>query len=129
MTDAVAAPPTADGAGTNMPLHGRVAAAVRWSVLNTVLIRIGNFATGIMLARYLLGPREWGLYAVGLVVLGVLLSANEMGVSLALVRWDGDVRRFAPTVLTLSAASSLLLYAGLFVSAPYVARALGSPDA
>jgi O-antigen/teichoic acid export membrane protein len=125
----MAATPVPEDVDGNALLHGRVAAAARWSVLNTVLIRLGTFATGIVLARYLLGPREWGLYAVGLVVLGVLLSANEMGVSLALVRWEDDVRRFAPTVLTLSTASSILLYVGLFGAAPYLARALGSADA
>jgi PST family polysaccharide transporter len=110
-------------------LAGRVASAARWSALNTVLLRLGNFAIGIVLARYFLGPREWGLYAVGLVVLMVLLSANEMGVSLAMVRWEGDARRFAPTVLTLSVASSVLLYAALYGCAPLLARALGSANA
>jgi O-antigen/teichoic acid export membrane protein len=118
--------------GRHRRVHGlaaRVAAATRWSLLNTVVIRLGNFAIGVILARYLLGPREWGLYAVGLLVLSVLLSANEMGVSLAVVRWDGDVRRFAPTVLTLSFASSAALYGMLFLAAPSVARLLGSTDA
>lgn len=107
----------------------RVAAATRWSLLNTVVIRLGTFATGVLLARYLLGPREWGLYGIGTLVLAVLLSANEMGVSLALVRWDRDVRSFAPTVMTLSTAASLLLYALLYLAAPGVARMLGSPEA
>jgi len=101
----------APGGGIERSLSSRVAAATRWSLLNTVVIRVGNFALGVVLARYFLGPGEWGLYAVGLLVLNVLLSANEMGVSLAVVRWEGDVRRFAPTVLTLSFANSLLLYA------------------
>ena len=119
----------APGGGIERSLSSRVAAATRWSLLNTVVIRVGNFALGVVLARYFLGPGEWGLYAVGLLVLNVLLSANEMGVSLAVVRWEGDVRRFAPTVLTLSFANSLLLYALLFVSAPAIAAALGSDDA
>jgi PST family polysaccharide transporter len=46
-----------------------------------------------------------------------------------MVRWEGDVRRFAPTVLTLSTLSSTLLYALLFAIAPQLARALGSADA
>ena len=110
-------------------LNGSVRKGVRWSFLNTVVMRLGNFLTGVVLARGLLGPREWGLYAIGLAALSVLLAANEMGVSLAIVRWEGDVRRFAPTVLTLSTASSTLLYALLFVAAPEAARLLGSSDA
>lgn len=110
-------------------LNQKVAAATRWSMINTIVRRVGTFATGVVLARLFFGPYEWGLYAVGLLVLAMLLSLNEMGVSLALVRWDGDIRRFAPTVLTLSTLSSSAFYLLLFVTAPTVARLLGSPEA
>ena len=110
-------------------LGDRLRSGVRWSLINTISIRIGTFLTGVVLARGLLGPRDWGLYAIGLTALAVLLSANELGVSLAIVRWDGDVKRFAPTVLTLSVASSTALYLLLFATAPAVARALGASDA
>jgi PST family polysaccharide transporter len=118
-----------DGDAQSGDLDVRVRRGIRWSFVNTAVIRIGNFLTGVVLARGLLGPRDWGLYAIGLAVLAVMLSANEMGVSLAMVRWEGDVRRFAPTVLTLSTLSSTLLYALLFAIAPQLARALGSADA
>lgn len=110
-------------------LGRKVGSAARWSLVNTVVMRLGNFATGIVLARFFLGPEAWGVYGIAQTVLLVLLSANELGVSLALVRWEGDPRRFAPTVLTLSAASSCLLYAALFAAAPAVAAVLGSPEA
>ncbi|MFD8410237.1 oligosaccharide flippase family protein [Streptomyces sp. NPDC059650] len=129
-------PATGTPAGTQAaqrpeaPSLGRkVGSAARWSLVNTVVMRLGNFATGIVLARYFLGPEAWGVYGIAQTVLLVLLSANELGVSLAIVRWEGDPRRFAPTVLTLSAASSCLLYAALFAAAPAVARVLGSPEA
>ncbi|MEU6864690.1 oligosaccharide flippase family protein [Streptomyces sp. NPDC046876] len=133
-------PATGTGAGTDTatpagdaspgPSLGRkVGSAARWSLVNTVVMRLGNFVTGIILARFFLGPEAWGVYGIAQTVLLVLLSANELGVSLALVRWEGDPRRFAPTVLTLSAASSCLLYAVLFAAAPAVARVLGSPEA
>ncbi|MFF9813111.1 oligosaccharide flippase family protein [Streptomyces sp. NPDC014006] len=122
---------TAEPSGTPAPasLGHQVRSAARWSLVNTVVMRLGNFATGILLARFALGPAEWGVYGIAQTVLLVLLSANELGVSLALVRWEGDPRRFAPTVLTLATASSGLLYAALFVAAPTVAVLLDSPDA
>jgi PST family polysaccharide transporter len=110
-------------------LGRKVRSAARWSLINTVVLRLGNFATGIVLARFALGPAAWGVYGVAQTVLLVLLSANELGVGLAIVRWEGDARRFAPTVLTLSTVSSGLLYAALFAAAPAVAGLLGSPDA
>ncbi|WP_246042589.1 MULTISPECIES: oligosaccharide flippase family protein [Streptomyces] len=123
-----AAPPQPPPAAA--PSLGRkVGAAARWSLVNTVVMRLGNFATGIILARWFLGPEAWGVYGLAQTVLLVLLSANELGVTLALVRWEGDPRRFAPTVLTLSTAASCALYAALFAAAPAVARVLGSPEA
>ncbi|MFE0578984.1 oligosaccharide flippase family protein [Streptomyces sp. NPDC058874] len=110
-------------------LGRKVGSAAKWSLINTVVMRLGNFATGVILARYFLGPEAWGVYGIAQTVLLVLLSANELGVSLAVIRWEGDPRRFAPTVVTLSAASSCLLYAVLFATAPAVADVLGSPEA
>lgn len=110
-------------------LGKKVYSAARWSLVNTVLMRIGNFATGIVLARFALGPAEWGVYGVAQTVLMVLLSANELGVGLAVVRWEGELRRFAPTVQTLSVLSSTGFYLILYAAAPALARALGSPDA
>ncbi|MEV6677887.1 oligosaccharide flippase family protein [Streptomyces erythrochromogenes] len=126
MTDTGTSTQTAPGAPS---LGRKVGSAAKWSLINTVVMRLGNFATGIILARYFLGPEAWGVYGIAQTVLLVLLSANELGVSLAIVRWEGDPRRFAPTVLTLSAVSSCLLYAVLFATAPAVADVLGSPEA
>ena len=127
-----APPATDDGDAASADaktLGENLRSGVRWSLINSLVIRIGTFMTGIVLARGLLTPRDWGLYAIGLTALAVLLSANELGVSLAIVRWDGDVREFAPTVLTLSVGFSGFLYAILFAIAPAVADALHAPDA
>ena len=110
-------------------LGSKIAAGAKWSALNTAIVRVCNFLVGAVLARTVFGPSAWGLYAVSQIVLAVLLSANELGVTGAIIRWDGDVRSYARTVFTLSAMSSTLIYLVLYVSAPAVARLLGSPDA
>jgi O-antigen/teichoic acid export membrane protein len=110
-------------------LGRKVSAGARWSAINTAVLRVANFGTGVILARFVFGPRVFGLYAVSQVVLLVFLSANELGVSLAIVRWQEDVRSFGRTVVTMSVVASSLLYALLYVSAPFIARTLGSPDA
>ncbi|MFD0330514.1 oligosaccharide flippase family protein [Streptacidiphilus monticola] len=98
--------------------------------MNTVVIRIGNFAAGVVLARTMLGPAEWGLYALAVTVLGVLLSFNELGVTLAVIRWDHrPLRQFVPTAVTVSVLFSCVLYAALYLSAPQLAHLLGSADA
>jgi O-antigen/teichoic acid export membrane protein len=110
-------------------LGSRVRSGARWSMVNTLVLRVANFTVGVVLARTVFGPQAWGLYAISQLVLSVLLSANEMGVSLAVVRWEGDVRGIARTALTLSLASSTALCALLFFFAPSVASFLGSPGA
>jgi O-antigen/teichoic acid export membrane protein len=110
-------------------LESRVRSGTRWSLLNTIVVRVSNFAVGVVLARTVFGPSVFGLYAVSQIVLAVLLSANELGVSAAIIRWEGDIRSFARTVFTLSVVSSTIIYIGLYAGASSIARLLGSPDA
>ena len=111
-------------------LESRVRSGTRWSMLNTIVVRVSNFAVGVLLARTVFGPSVFGLYAVSQIVLAVLLSANELGVSAAIIRWEGDIRSFARTVFTLSVVSSTRdLRRAVRLRASSIARLLGSPDA
>jgi PST family polysaccharide transporter len=114
--------------GDNNTLLGRASRALGWSFLSVALVRLGTFGIGVVLAR-LLGPHAFGTYAVALVAQLAVLSFNELGVSLAIVRWPGDPREIAPTVHTIACASSLILYAGFFLGAPAFAGAMGAPAA
>ncbi|MQY03472.1 lipopolysaccharide biosynthesis protein [Actinomadura macrotermitis] len=109
-------------------LYAKASRALGWSFLNTVVGRLGTLAIGIALAR-LLGPHEFGVFAVALVALLAVLSFNELGVSLAIVRWPGDPRAIAPTVATISAVSSALVYLGCYLAAPAFTAAMGAPAA
>lgn len=119
MADVVEAP-VGLGAGASRGLA--------WSLLNNVVSRAGSFLTGIVVVR-LLTETQYGVYGVGLVVLTVLLSMNELGVSVAVIQRPGDIRAIAPTVTTLAIASSTCLAAIGFVAAPWIARAMGSTSA
>jgi PST family polysaccharide transporter len=119
-----------DGPGDGDPesLGRRTKRALGWSLLNNVVGRVGSSLTAIVLARILV-PEDYGVYAVALVVLNALLSMNELGVSLAIVRWPGSVDRIAPTVVSLAIASSAALYAACFVAAPVICAELNAPEA
>lgn len=111
------------------PVLGRaMGKGLAWSLLNNVVGRLGNFLTGIVIVR-ILSPEEYGTYAVGMVVLTVLLSMNELGVSVAVVQRKGSVDDIAPTVVTLSFLSSFTLAALAFFAAPWVAHLLDAPEA
>jgi len=109
-------------------LGGKVRRGLVVSLLNTLIGRAGTIVAGIVLAR-LLVPEDFGVFAVGMVVLAGVLSLNELGVSLALVRWPGDPHRIAPTVTTISMVSSGLLYIACYVGAGPFSSALGAPGA
>ena len=74
MTDAEACP-TTERAAVRQLAGGPCA---RWSFANTVVARFGTLAIGIVLAR-LLGPEEFGTFAVAFVALMAILSFNELG--------------------------------------------------
>lgn len=102
--------------------------AFGWSVLNTVLSRLGTLGIGIVLAR-VLGPESFGTFAVALVALMAVLSFNELGVSLAIVRWPADPAKIVPTVNTISVAGSALFCVGAFFAAPAFTAAVGDKEA
>ena len=109
-------------------LLSRASGAWAWSFANTILGRVGTLGIGIALAR-LLGPKEFGTYAVALIALMAVLSFNELGVSLAIVRWPGDPREIASTVNSIALTASILLaLATFFVAGPFAA-AMGEPSA
>ena len=109
-------------------LAGRASNALGWSFLNNMVARFSTLGIGVALAR-ILGPRQFGEFAVALVALLALLSFNELGVSLAIVRWEGEPSEIAPTVTTISVASSVIIYIGCFFGAPSFAAAMGAPAA
>ncbi|MFC5285853.1 oligosaccharide flippase family protein [Actinokineospora guangxiensis] len=109
-------------------IGGKVGRGAVWSLLNTVVLRLGTLVAGIALAR-ILTPADYGVFAVALVALTLLQAFNELGVSLALVRWERDVREFAPTAMTIAVGCSFALYAVVFFAAPVYCEMMGSPDA
>ena len=109
-------------------LGRQIGRGLGWSFLNNAIGRLGSFLSGIVIARILV-PEEFGVYAVALVVLNVMLSMNELGVSLAVVRRPGSAAPIAPTVTTVALVSSAVLFVASWLAAPAVAVALGSPAA
>jgi PST family polysaccharide transporter len=109
-------------------LERKVGSAIRWSAANSLLQRVSQLGVSVLLAR-LIAPEQFGVFAVALVVLNIVLSVSEMGVSVALVRTSGPIDAMAPTVTTLSIGSGVLLTAICLAGAPWFANALGTPEA
>jgi O-antigen/teichoic acid export membrane protein len=112
----------------NSSLTGKASRAFGWTFVSTVLSRLGTFVVGIVLAR-LLGPHAFGIYAVAFVALLAMQTFNELGVSLAIVRWEGEPSAIIPTVNTVSVSVSVLTYIGCYLGAPAYSSAMGAPSA
>jgi len=110
-------------------LENKVRAGTKWSMLNSIVLSVAGILIGAVLARTVFGPAAWGLCAISQAILVVLLSVNELGVSAAVIRWEGDVQNFARTVVTLSLTASTSLYVALYAISPFAARLFGIPGA
>ena len=102
--------------------------AAMWTGLNSFVLRLAQFAVGVIVAR-LVAPEQFGVFAVALIVHAVISNVSDMGVSAALVRTDRDIDIVAPTVFTLALLSSSILTLAMFLTAAPFAAALGAPDA
>jgi PST family polysaccharide transporter len=99
-----------------------------WTFANNVAGRSLTFISSLVLAR-LLVPREFGVFAIALVVYSLLINLNDIGISTTIVRWPGDIDEVAPTAATLIFLTSLVVYGAFFFVAPYCCRLVGAPDA
>jgi PST family polysaccharide transporter len=116
------------GVGEDGSLFSRASRALGWSFASTAVAKLSTLAIGIVLAR-ILGPQEFGTFAVATVALLAVLSFNELGVSLAIVRWPGDPKEIAPTVTTISVVTSSVICLVCYLGAPAFSAAMGAPAA
>ena len=122
--------PAVDGIGEayDPGIGTRMRSGLRWSLFSTVLGRLVNPLTGIVLAR-ILSPKDFGIFAVALIALNGLNSINELGVTYAVVRWPGDLKLAARTATTIAIVASVLIFIGCFLAAPFFASELHTPEA
>jgi PST family polysaccharide transporter len=97
-----------------------------WSALDVAVGRGGQFVLGVFIAR-ILAPKDFGVFAVALVIHMIVLSVGELGVSAALIRDVEDTRvRSAPTVATIALVTGSTLGVLMAVTAGPVSHLLGS---
>lgn len=120
-------PPDEDSTVAHDDLSG-LGSGLRWSVVNQIVLRFGTFGSGIVLARLLI-PEDFGVFAAGLAILNLLMSVNDLGLILGVVRYKGDPAEAARTAWTMSTSASVVLFLGAFFSAPTLANVMGTPGA
>jgi O-antigen/teichoic acid export membrane protein len=101
---------------------------LRWSLLGNVVLKMGSFTLGLILAR-ILTPADFGVYAVALAALNFLMHVNDVGIIAAAVQWRGRLEDMAPTGSTLAVVFSTGVYGVFWWLAPWFAELSGSPGA
>jgi PST family polysaccharide transporter len=109
-------------------LSSLVRRGLGWSLASNVLSRLGTLVSGIVLAR-ILDPADYGTFTVAMVALVLIANVNDLGLEPTLVRWPRKIDDIAPTAMTMTMGSSLLLYAAVFAAAPPFSALLGAPHA
>jgi PST family polysaccharide transporter len=120
--------PAVSEPAAELSLDRLVAVNLGWGLLTQVTTRVLLAVTGIVLAR-ILTPSDYGVFAVAVITMELLLGINDLGLMTAISRHQGEVARVARTATSLAAVASVALYALSFAIAPWIAAALNVPTA
>lgn len=108
-------------------LAKQVGQAAKWNLSAGFLVRIFSFLTTIVLAR-LLGPEEFGLFALAFVVIDGFGLFKSLGLESALVQRKDDNPVAADTAFMIIPLMGVVMYLILIVCIPFVADGLESPE-
>jgi lipopolysaccharide exporter len=109
-------------------LTDQVRKGALWAGGSAVFLRFANIIIMAVVAR-IVAPNELGIFALTLVVHGIVVSLAELGVSSAIARSDLDQDQIAPTVVTISIATSLVLALAMALFSVPLSTMLGSAAA
>jgi O-antigen/teichoic acid export membrane protein len=122
------APPPATAGGGDDGLGDVVRSGLRWSLGTQLVLRLVSFVAGILVFR-LLGPTDFGVYALALAVSNIALCVNDLGQDIAVLNWGDDVEEVQGTAMTLAMGTSVLVFLGCWALAPTIADSAGQPGA
>ena len=104
-----------------MTLVKKAVHGMAWVTLSTIIIRILEFLTKIILAR-LLAPADFGLLAIGLLAINTMGLFRNLGFGAALIyKKDDSNHTAANTAFLLLPVVATVLFVLAYLSAPYVA--------
>jgi O-antigen/teichoic acid export membrane protein len=99
-----------------------------WRGLGLSIEKIIFLVRILVLAR-ILAPADFGLVAIGMVSLAVMVSLTDFGIIPALVQQPASNRRHLDTAWTIGLARGAGINIIMIIAAPFIAHAFGEPDA
>jgi len=109
-------------------LSQRVVRGGFWVFALRITNRLFHLIRTIVLAR-VLAPSDFGLMGIALLTMSALQTFTQTGFQAALIQKKGDIRDYLDTAWTISALRGLVLFAILFLAAPYIALFFATPAA
>jgi O-antigen/teichoic acid export membrane protein len=109
-------------------LARKAVGALMWRTLAMGAEKVVFLVRLIILAR-LLTPEDFGLVAIGLIVLGIALKLTDFGVVHALIQRPATDRRQLDTAWTINLFRGIGLTVVLFIAAPWIAEGFAEPRA
>lgn len=100
---------------------------VGWSFTDSILSQGITFLVGIVLAR-LLSPEEYGLLGILMIFILVSETIVNSGLSSALIRKQDATETDFNTVFVTNLILSIVMYAALFVCAPFISQFFEKPQ-
>jgi O-antigen/teichoic acid export membrane protein len=114
--------------GVTNPLSTQASCAVRWRTAQLVGVNAIFFIRVLVLAR-ILAPDAFGLFAIALVPIGILLQGSEFGMTPALVQARAPTQRHYDVAWTIGLVRGLVITGLVVALAPWVAEFAGEPRA
>lgn len=96
--------------------------------LLTIVQKLFGLARLVILAR-ILSPNDFGLMGIALLAMATLETFSQTGFQQALIQKKVDIRHYLDSVWTLLILRGFILFAILFLIAPYVAVFFDAPEA
>lgn len=115
---------------TTYPISGtndstRPTEGAGWLGAGAVVVKMSQTFVLLVLAA-VLAPSAMGVLAIGALVLNVTTAFTDLGTSMALVYWRGDVKRAARSALSLAVVVAVALTAFIWIIAPTLSASLNS---
>lgn len=100
---------------------------VKWQVAASFISKIISFGTTIVLAR-ILGPANYGLFALAFVIIGSFGLFKSLGIESALIQRKNGIEKAANTAFFIIPTLGIFLYLLLYASAPFIASFLNNKE-
>ncbi|HQQ66885.1 MAG TPA: lipopolysaccharide biosynthesis protein [Thermotogota bacterium] len=110
-----------------MSIRNQTINGMKWQVGTSFAQKVITFGTTLIIAR-ILGPENYGLFALSYVVINAFGLFKSMGIDSALIQEKNNVQEAADTALVIIPTLGIFLYFVLNVSANYIGSLLNNVE-